>query len=147
MDTKRLHKLGSDLAHIAAELSCAPAYSEPDPFQFPVAKIRDVLRSRRLRERLLPVGLFADPALDMLLELTLHQAEGTTVSITDLCNSVSVAPTTGLRWISQLQTRGLIERALDSADRRKTHLRLTESGTAAMASYMAAVKQADLPLA
>ncbi|RYG99881.1 MAG: hypothetical protein EON58_02365 [Alphaproteobacteria bacterium] len=148
MNTERLHNLGSELARIAVELSGASTnHAGLDPSGLPIGKIRDVLRSRRLRENMLPEGLFADPALDMLLELSARQAEGRTISITELCNSAGIALTTGLRWVSDLQARGLVDRASDAADKRKAHLRLSEDGTVLISSYITAAAEAGLPLA
>lgn len=82
--------------------------------------------------------LFAEPAWDMLLDLFIARGRGHNLSISDTCVGAEVPPTTGLRWIGLLETRGLVERVRDSHDGRRCFLRLTPSGYETMRLYLEA---------
>jgi len=104
----------------------------PDP-----RLIRRIIRQRQLRKRFFDADLFADPAWDMLLDLTAARAEHIRVSVTSLCIASAVPPTTALRWIGQLTDAGLFQRVEDEADRRRVFIALTDSAADAMARYFA----------
>ena len=94
-----------------------------------------MIRHRQLRARFFDSELFADPAWDMLLDLTAARAEHTRVSVTSLCIASQVPPTTALRWISQMTEAGMLERVEDDLDRRRAFVALTDSTADAMARY------------
>ncbi|WP_414690794.1 winged helix DNA-binding protein [Novosphingobium sp. UBA6272] len=104
----------------------------PDP-----RLVRRIIRQRQLRARFFDGDLFADPAWDMLLDLTAARAEHTRVSVTSLCIASGVPPTTALRWIGQMIDGGLLERVEDEADRRRAFITLTDRAADAMARYFA----------
>jgi len=89
------------------------------------ARVRQYLRARRLRERLLPAELFADPAWDMLLDLYASEFERQRVSISSACIAAAVPATTALRWLTRLEELALIERQDDPHDSRRSFVRLT----------------------
>ena len=90
-----------------------------------------------MRARFFDGALFADPAWDMLLDLTAARAEHTRVSVTSLCIASGVPPTTALRWIGQMTEAALLERIDDEADRRRAFIALTDKAADAMARYFA----------
>jgi hypothetical protein len=104
----------------------------PDP-----RLVRRVIRQRQLRARFFDGDLFADPAWDMLLDLTAARAEHTRVSVTSLCIASGVPPTTALRWIGQMTDSGLLQRVEDEADRRRAFITLTDKAADAMARFFA----------
>lgn len=104
----------------------------PDP-----RLVRRIIRQRQLRARFFNAELFADPAWDMLLDLTAARVEHTRVSVTSLCIASGVPPTTALRWIGQMTELGLLERVEDEADRRRAFIALTDKAAEAMARYFA----------
>ncbi|GAA0737950.1 hypothetical protein [Sphingomonas japonica] len=106
------------------------------------AAIRAILRARRLRDQHLGNELFADPAWDMLLDLHAAAIEGAQVSVSSLCIAAAVPPTTALRWIQTLHERGLFERRQDPFDKRRAYIALSETGSAAMTAYFAALGEA-----
>ena len=108
----------------------------PDP-----RLIRRILRQRQLRARFFEGDLFADPAWDMLLDLSAARAEHSRVSVTSLCIASGVPPTTALRWISQLTDAGLLQRVEDDTDRRRAFITLTDKAADAMARYFAELGQ------
>ncbi len=104
----------------------------PDP-----RLVRRIIRQRQLRARFFDGDLFADPAWDMLLDLTAARAEHTRVSVTSLCIASGVPPTTALRWIGQMTETGLLERVEDETDRRRAFIALTDKAADGMARYFA----------
>lgn len=104
----------------------------PDP-----RLVRRIIRQRQLRARFFDGDLFADPAWDMLLDLTAARAEHSRVSVTSLCIASGVPPTTALRWIGQMTDAGLLERIEDETDRRRAFITLTDKAADTMARYFA----------
>lgn len=104
----------------------------PDP-----RLVRKIIRQRQLRARFFEGDLFADPAWDMLLDLTAARAEHLRVSVTSLCIASGVPPTTALRWIGQMTDVGLFQRVDDETDRRRAFITLTDKAADAMARYFA----------
>ncbi len=104
----------------------------PDP-----RLVRLIIRQRQLRGQLFDPELFADPAWDILLDLTAARAEHSRVSVTSLCIASGVPPTTALRWIGQMVEAGLLERIEDEADRRRAFIQLSDKAADAMARYFA----------
>lgn len=102
----------------------------PDP-----RLVRRIIRQRQLRSRFFDAELFADPAWDMLLDLTAARAEHQRVSVTSLCIASGVPPTTALRWIGQMTEAGLFQRVEDEADRRRAFIALSDHAADAMARY------------
>lgn len=103
--------------------------------------VRKIIAARKLRARFLDGDLFADPAWDMLLDLTAARVEHARVSVTSLCIASGVPPTTALRWIGQLTEAGLFERVEDEVDRRRAFIRLSDKAADAMARYFAELGQ------
>lgn len=113
----------------------------PDP-----RLVRRIIRQRQLRARFFDGDLFADPAWDMLLDLTAARVEHTRVSVTSLCIASGVPPTTALRWIGQMTAAGLLQRVEDDTDRRRAFITLTDKAADAMARYFAELGKAAAQL-
>ncbi len=107
----------------------------PDP-----RRVRQIIAGRQARAKFFEGELFADPAWDMLLDLTAAHAEHQRVSVTSLCIAAAVPATTALRWIKQLVESGVFVRVADSTDRRRAFIALSEQSTEAMARYFAEVE-------
>jgi hypothetical protein len=118
-------------------LARVPRPALPDP-----RLVRTIIRQRQLRAKFFDGELFADPAWDMLLDLTAARAEHTRVSVTSLCIASGVPPTTALRWIGQMTQSGLLERVEDDADRRRAFVALSAGAADAMARYFAELGRA-----
>jgi hypothetical protein len=89
---------------------------------------KNFYKIRRARDKVFrEADIFADPAWDILLDLTIAERECRSVSVTSACIASCVPPTTGLRWVSLLETRGYVERTPDCLDGRRSYLRLTET--------------------
>lgn len=122
-------------------LARSPRASLPDP-----RLVRKIIRQRQMRARFFEGELFADPAWDMLLDLTAARAEHKRVSVTSLCIASGVPPTTALRWITQMTGTGLFCRAEDATDRRRAFIALSDSAAEGMARYFAEVSSDGLTL-
>ncbi len=102
----------------------------PDP-----RLVRRIIRQRQQRARCFDAELFADPAWDMLLDLTAARGEMKRVSVTSLCIAAAVPPTTALRWIGQMCEVGIFQRVEDMADRRRAFIELSDKAADAMSRY------------
>ncbi len=106
--------------------------------------VRRLIAARQARARFFDSDLFADPAWDMLLDLTAAHAEGARVSVTSLCIAAGVPATTALRWLNQMVDSGIFNRVADDMDRRRAFIELSDGSVSAMARYFAEV---EIPLA
>ena len=103
-----------------------------------LAFARETYNVRRKRSRFLPADLFGEPTWDILLDLYVATRENRPVPTTSACIGAHVPPTTALRWLRILEARGLVEREDDGRDGRRTFVRLSEQGLAAMESWLRA---------
>ena len=108
----------------------------PDP-----GEVRRMIRERQARAQFFDAELFADPAWDMLLDLTAAHGEHQRVSVSSLCIASGVPATTALRWIRQMVDNGLFDRVEDAQDRRRAFISLSEDAVHAMAGYFAAIRK------
>ncbi|RVT93368.1 winged helix DNA-binding protein [Sphingomonas crocodyli] len=100
--------------------------------------IRAMIRARRLRDQFFGNELFADPAWDMLLDLTASRIEQRPVAVSSLCIASAVPATTALRWIRQLTDAGLFKRIADPLDGRRVFIELTDRAAQGMRGYLTA---------
>ena len=120
----------TELAPIATPIGKAVHPPLPDP-----RMIRQIIVNRQARAKFFDAELFADPAWDMLLDLTAAHAEHRRVSVTSLCIASGVPATTALRWVRQMVDSGMFVRIADSTDRRRAFIALSDNSTEAMARY------------
>ncbi|WP_271078393.1 MarR family winged helix-turn-helix transcriptional regulator [Aurantiacibacter sp. MUD61] len=106
--------------------------------------VRQIIAQRKARAKFFDEDLFADPAWDMLLDLTAARVEHQRVCVTSLCIASGVPPTTALRWIGQMIEAGLFERVEDDADRRRAFIDLSDKAADAMARYFEEIGQGAL---
>jgi hypothetical protein len=99
--------------------------------------VRRIIRSRQARAKHFDAQLFADPAWDMLLDLTASRTEEARVSVTSLCIASGVPATTALRWISLMVSRGIFVRIEDPCDGRRAFVELSEDSCKAISRYFA----------
>ncbi|MFZ9395617.1 MAG: MarR family transcriptional regulator [Erythrobacter sp.] len=111
----------------------------PDP-----RLVRDLIRRRQARARYFEGALFADPAWDMLLDLTAAAGEKVKVSVTSLCIASGVPATTALRWVRHMIDAGLFVRTEDRVDKRRAFISLSDAALAAMSRYFAEVEHSPL---
>lgn len=104
-------------------------------------RVRDLLRTRRLRDDFLPGDMFADPAWDMLLDLLAARLEQERVSVSSLCIAAAVPPTTALRWIRTLTEKGFVHRQADPHDGRRVFIALADDTADALTRWFAASRK------
>jgi DNA-binding MarR family transcriptional regulator len=114
---KTIHSDGTP--HAAGPLSTSATEAERAAT---VAFAHQLLALRRLREVTFGPSLFADPAWDLLLHLYVDTAAGRQVSVSSLCQSAQVRPTTGLRWINVLVDEELLVKSDDPEDARRVFI-------------------------
>ncbi len=100
--------------------------------------LREIIKTRRLRDRFFDAELFADPAWDILLDLKAASQEGQKVSVSSLCIAAAVPPTTALRWITAMTESGMLVRRQDPDDARRVFIDLAEDTNAKLDDYFAA---------
>lgn len=120
-------------AAVAAGLQEASARITSDAL---LAFARETYAVRRRRDRHLPGDLFGEPTWDILLDLYVATRENRPVPTTSACIGANVPPTTALRWLRILEARGLVEREEDGRDGRRTFVRLSKRGLAAMDDWL-----------
>jgi len=98
--------------------------------------VKEILRSRRRREKVFGGELFGEPAWDILLELYAAEWTRQRLSIHGACCVSAVPDTTALRWIVRLEKEGWVERTDDPLDGRRKWLALTDRASAAMRDYL-----------
>jgi DNA-binding MarR family transcriptional regulator len=99
--------------------------------------LRDIIKTRRRRERFFAAELFADPAWDILLDLKAAAQEGQKVSVSSLCIAAAVPPTTALRWITAMTESGMLVRQQDPDDARRVFIDLSDDTNAKLDDYFA----------
>ena len=150
----RLRQLSDEMGRIAAtlaRLSSTPDESGPsvvrlveppkDAPPLSVDVVRSVIRARRLRARFFDEILFADPAWDMLLDLTQAELAQHRVPVSSLCIAAAVPATTALRWIKSMTDSGLFVRRADPHDGRRVFVELSPAASGAMRAYFAEAGQ------
>jgi hypothetical protein len=130
--------LSLEASRIAAALArLAASQNEPGPvLPLEAGLVRRLIRLRRDRERHFPAEIFADPAWDMLLDLTASRLEGRRVAVSSLCIAAAVPTTTALRWIRSLSEAGVFERATDTSDARRTWISLSTTANDGMMAWL-----------
>jgi len=112
-----------------------PVSAEGDPQTMLVEQVSFSLQTRRIRQDHFGRAQLSGANWDMMLDLMLANANGRTLSASDLATGAGVPLSSGLRMIAALEGAGLARRTIDERDRRRTIVRLTEAGTEKMASY------------
>lgn len=129
--------LSADAARIAQALESLAARAVPgQPEPVTAASVRRLIKQRRDRDKFLPAMLFADPAWDMLLDLTAARLESVDVPVSSLCIAAAVPTTTALRWIRTLTEAGLFQRRNDPGDARRNFVTLTDRAAQAMFDWL-----------
>lgn len=167
VETVRLRRLNEEIARIAETLArlsrtesvdtargrmtdrAASYTAAPIGGDQPSVSSRDVrgaIRARRLRDQYFDIGLFEDPAWDILLDLFAAELERVQVSVSSLCIAAAVAPTTALRWIAKMTEAGLLTRVPDPFDRRRAFMELSPTASDAMRGYLGGLKRAGLAM-
>ena len=125
-----------DFDHVLGSEHCPPP-------EIPVEELAElaerIYEARKVRASFLNGSLLGEPVWDMLLTLFCQRARSEPLSVSGLCYSAGVPPTTALRWSHLLEQKKLIVRTPDASDARRAHLTLSDHGHALMSAYLASV--------
>lgn len=111
--------------------------------------IRVVRRTKRFRQRrneFLGSELFADPAWDIILELTLAKIQGEPVPVSSACAAATVPFTTAYRHVGNLVDHRMVRRWKDPLDQRRVLLELEDETHAVMSEFLLTSGLIDRPL-
>lgn len=129
--------LSAEARRIAQALDELAKSVDADPVVLiDAAMVRRLIRLRRDRERHFPAEIFADPAWDMLLDLTAARMERIDVPVSSLCIAAAVPTTTALRWIRTLTVAGLMQRTTDAGDARRSFITLSDTAHQGMQAWI-----------
>ncbi|MCC7273367.1 MAG: response regulator [Alphaproteobacteria bacterium] len=139
-------------------LAGVPALEEPPPAASPSsqppaeqtadrtadlkARVVQIIQSRQARDRHFPQHLFADPAWDMLLDLTLAKLSSKEISVSSVCLAAGVPQSTALRRLQDLERSGLVRRRRDRDDRRRIFVELTEDAMQRIFRFLSVISMA-----
>lgn len=137
-----LGTVASDFGDRADRLLVADSGSIAVPIVDLAKAAERLLASRKARRKFFPVRLFNEPAWEMLLALFLESDHGGTMNVKALVACSGSPATTSQRWIDQLFRFHLIDRVVDSADRRRVEISLSQQGLDAMSRYLGTVDAA-----
>lgn len=99
-----------------------------------------ILTHRRLRSKHFKGHqIFGEPAWDILLDLYIQQARNVSVSVKSVTIGAATPATTVSRWLSVLQTEGLLDMSDDPTDLGRKLVRLTPEGYESMTRYFSAI--------
>jgi DNA-binding MarR family transcriptional regulator len=145
---QRMESVAEQAAHIGATLkeildstkeqvASENRWHEPATIMAVKAQqVRSTIKSRRLREDVFgDENLFGEPAWDMLLDLYASHLEQKRVSVSSLQIASAVPGTTALRWMTRLESKGLIMRHADPFDARRVFVELSADGLLLMERY------------
>ena len=88
---------------------------------------------RRKREEYFPVGLFGEPAWDLLLALFIANDDGRHVSLSEAYDKARIDPSHGPALVEKLIASGLVARSHN----RGNAILLTEHGSDRLSDYLA----------
>jgi DNA-binding MarR family transcriptional regulator len=94
-----------------------------------------IMAERRERYVLFGRHLFADPAWDILLFLTLADLRQRRMTVSQLCDGIDAPMTTALRWIANMTDQGLLVRRDDQTDKRRKFIELSPDALGKMTHY------------
>lgn len=96
----------------------------------------NLLRQRKDRSLHLRQDFFGDTAWAILLDLYVAGQRGKPLSTTSVCLGTLMPQTTALRWLELLVMEGLVDRQLNTKDKRVKHVALTTKGREAVTAVL-----------
>lgn len=137
-------------APVAPVRAIATARGEAAPKSELLDQLSFSIQIRRIRRTHFGTAEMSGPVWDMMLDLMLAAANERILGASDLATGAGVPLSSGLRMIAALERLGFVHRSIDERDRRRTIVRLTDSGIERMVSYfekIGGIRQAVPPLA
>lgn len=116
--------------------AASPQEEEADPRVLRNAET--VLRRRILRQQLVgSAELFGEPAWDMLLDLFIHECKGQQLSMSSLCATAGIPNSSAMKLAQRLCDAGILERAPDIFDGRRTLMKIAPEVAHRLRAYFA----------
>lgn len=119
-----------------AKLDPSSVTSDPHPPSSVLQRAHRMLEDRKQLAGLFSSGLFADPALLIILELFVAHEEGRRCTVSGLSRASSIPSSSCQRWISRLVKLGLVSLEADSIDQRRTLVMITDAGNRKMSAWL-----------
>lgn len=119
-----------------------PVIDGGDPQTMLVEQISFTLQARRIRQDQFGRVQLSGANWDMMLDLMLAREHGRQLSASDLATGAGVPLSSGLRMIAALEQEGLVHRAIDEKDRRRSLVRLSDAGADRMKRYFETIRRA-----
>lgn len=91
---------------------------------------------RRRRAEYFPVGLFGEPAWDLLLALFIAHEDGRELDLADAYKAADVEPGAGPALLQRLEASGLVARCRRQGDEVHQSLRLTDRAVERLGDYL-----------
>jgi hypothetical protein len=133
---RTLEGIAIQITAVAADMSFRDSLSLIANFEDQKNWIKKAIKIRKLRGKFLPYDLFADPAWDILLDLTLAKMEDRSTSISSVCIAASVPNTTALRWLKSLIDVGAVHKIPDKSDKRRHFVELSDDFYESMLAFV-----------
>lgn len=101
--------------------------------------VRAYLKARQRRADFMDVSMFADPAWDIMLDLTSAALEGRSVPAFSAGVAANVPMSTALRYVKRLVEDGTVKRWDDPDDKRRSLLALEDHALEKMIAYLSSI--------
>jgi hypothetical protein len=124
---KRISDFLRDLTHVEQRLRALEEPIAVNSDAMLLQHITAVVKSRRVRDKLMPSEIFADPAWDIILDLSIARLNNQKTSVSSLCIAACVPTTTAFRRINKLLKKGHIEKICDPDDARRTFIFISDA--------------------
>lgn len=98
--------------------------------------LRSIMKARQRRQELMDASHFADPAWDIMLDLTSAALEGRSVPVLSATAAANVPITTALRYVGKLVDSGMVKRWDDPTDKRRSLLALEDQALEKMLKFL-----------
>jgi CheY-like chemotaxis protein/DNA-binding MarR family transcriptional regulator len=131
---RELRTIAETARELAAELRLTPQGAERTDTGLRTLKLLQDLESARAT--IFGDAVMPEPAWEMLAELMRARLAGKQVTVSSLALASKSPMTTALRRIDDLVAGGLVARAPDPTDRRRTFVELTDEGRARMQVFL-----------
>ena len=103
------------------------------------ARLKELLKARRVRGHFFGEHLFADAAWDILLHSYIAHLDDEQLLVSALLRASLLPATTIVRWVKALEQEGWLKHTHDTVDDPRASLRLTAAGKVGMDGYFAVV--------
>jgi CheY-like chemotaxis protein len=134
-----LMELGNSLTIQSPTMANTPSDRQNPSREVLQKFVRSILKARQQRAEFMDASKFADPAWDIMLDLTSAALEGRSVPALSVSVAANVPMTTALRYVKRLVEDGVVKRWDDPGDKRRSLLALENHALESMIQYLTTV--------